>query len=310
MSGPVTAEDADLSASASSPASAEVEITESRLSQVGALSVRRALPQRQRRTVGAWCFLDHGGPVEAPAGAFGIGPHPHIGLQTVTWILSGELLHRDSLGSEQPIRPGQLNLMTAGHGIVHAEEHIRGGVVHVVQLWVAQPDATREGRPAFEHHAELPQLDLGRGSRATVLVGSVGDARSRARRDTDHVGAEVVLRSKVEVPADPAYEHAVIALEGVVEIEGKALMADQVAYLGTGRESIPLKSRGLARLILLGGVPFQEPVLMWWNYVARTRDEIIGAHNDWSGRSERFKLPDSSLPPTDVGPPPWSLRNG
>lgn len=310
MSGPVTAEDVDQTASASSPASAEVEISDSRLSQVGELSVRRALPQRKRRTVGAWCFLDHGGPVEAPAGAFGIGPHPHIGLQTVTWILSGELLHRDSLGSEQPIRPGQLNLMTAGHGIVHAEEHIREGVVHVVQLWVAQPDATREGRPAFEHHAELPLVDLGGGSQATVLVGSIGDARSRARRDTEHVGAEVVVRSDVDVPADPAYEHAVIALEGVVEIEGNALAADQVAYLGTGRESIPLKARGSARLILLGGVPFEEPVLMWWNYVARTREEIIRAHKDWSARSERFKLPDSSLAPIDVGPPPWSLRDG
>lgn len=308
MSGPVTGEDVDLTASASSPAGGEVEITDSRLSQVGELTVRRALPQRQRRTVGAWCFLDHGGPVRAPAGAFGIGPHPHIGLQTVTWVLSGELLHRDGLGSEQPIRPGQLNLMTAGHGIVHAEEHTVEGVLHVVQLWVAQPDATRDGRPVFEHHAELPQLDLGRGSSATVLVGSVGHARSRARRDTDHVGADVVVRSNVELPADPGHEHAVIALEGVVEIEGRVLQPDQIAYLGTGRASIPLSSPDPARVLLLGGVPFEQPILMWWNYVARTQDEIVRAHNDWSSRNERFKLPDSPLQPIDVGPPPWSLR--
>src|SRR5262249_50877503 len=157
-----------------------------RVAEVGTMPVRRALPQRLRRTVGSWCFFDHAGPVQAPSGDAGIGPHPHIGLQTVTWVLAGELLHRDSLGTEQPIRPGEVTRMTAGRGIVHAEEHPVAGPVHLAQLWVAQPEATRNGPPAFEHHTDLPRLDLGHGSSGTVLVGAVGGARSAARRDSDH----------------------------------------------------------------------------------------------------------------------------
>src|SRR5690606_33874324 len=134
-----------------------VERSESRTTEVGGLSVRRALPRRGRRTVGAWCFVDHFGPSDGEARML-VGPHPHIGLSTVTWLVDGEVLHRDSLGTEQPIRPGQLNLMTAGHGVPHAEESGPVPRLHGAQLWVAQPDATRTGPPAFEHHAELPVL--------------------------------------------------------------------------------------------------------------------------------------------------------
>jgi quercetin 2,3-dioxygenase len=175
MSGPVDVTDLpDTDECPTAPAPV-LAISESRLAQVGSLQVRRALPNRARRTVGAWCFADHFGPANlSEQRRPDIGPHPHMGLQTVTWLLDGELVHRDSIGSERPIHPGQLNLMTAGHGVAHAEEATSGyrGPVHGVQLWVAQPSATRDGPPAFEHHRELPHVEVGNGT-ATVLVGEL-----------------------------------------------------------------------------------------------------------------------------------------
>lgn len=305
MSGPITSSDAAPIPLADHPVR-DVEIMESRSANVSTMPVRRSLPQRGRRTVGAWCFFDHAGPVYAGRGDAGIGPHPHIGLQTVTWVLAGELLHLDSLGSVQPIRPGELNLMTAGRGIVHAEEHPTSGPVHLVQLWVAQPDATRNGDPAFEHHAELPVLDLGRGSMATVLVGQIGDAASSARRDTDHVGVDVVLHSDVELPAEPSFEYGIIPIEGALEVEGRGAPLGRWAYLGPGRSEIRLRTADSARAVLVGGAPFDQPILMWWNYVARTKEEISEAHRDWTSRTDRFVVPTSSLAPMDVGGPPWA----
>jgi redox-sensitive bicupin YhaK (pirin superfamily) len=305
MSGPVTSLDADPVPAAGHPVG-DVEVVDSRSANVGDMPVRRALPQRSRRTVGAWCFFDHAGPVSSRGAGAGIGPHPHIGLQTVTWVIEGELLHRDSLGSEQPIRPGELNLMTAGRGIVHAEEHPTAGPVHLAQLWVAQPEATRNGAPAFEHHGELPRLDLGDGSIATVLVGQVGDARSDARRDTEHVGVDLLLRSDVELPAERSFEYAIVPLQGGVEVEGRTAEPGHLVYLGPGRSEIRMRGRDSTRAVLVGGVPFEEPILMWWNYVARTRQEISAAHQDWTSRDERFIVPPSSLAAIDVGGPPWA----
>src|SRR5829696_8161085 len=162
MSGPVSEADVAPVEEADTAEDAVVEVLESRTADVAGTPVRRALPRRARRTIGAWCFLDHfrpTGPADPPGT---IGPHPHIGLQTVTWLIEGESLHTDSLGSEQPIRPGQLNLMTAGNGVAHAEETpvARVGSLHGVQLWVAQPSSTRDGAAAFEHHADLPRVEL------------------------------------------------------------------------------------------------------------------------------------------------------
>src|SRR4051812_29713004 len=201
MSGPVDVADipAQPSAQASHSALTAVEVLDGRATTVGDLPVRRVLPRRGRRTVGAWCFADHMGPVAVDEfRTVEIGPHPHIGLHTVTWLVAGELLHRDSIGSEQPIRPGQLNLMTAGQGVAHAEEATNGyrGDLHGMQLWVAQPEETRHGAPAFEHHGELPQVSLGAGQ-ATVLVGEFDGVVSPARRDTDLVGLDAVLRAGV-----------------------------------------------------------------------------------------------------------------
>ena len=308
MSGPVATDDVPPAPRPPLAAAGPVvKIEPGRVTQVGSLPVRRVLPQRPRRTVGAWCFADHVGPVAADeAGAFGIGPHPHMGLQTVTWLVSGALLHLDSLGSEQLIRPGQLNLMTAGHGVAHAEEDPGTvGDLHAVQLWVAQPDATRDGAPAFEHHAELPRVDL-EGGEATVLVGDFAGRTSPARRDTEHMGAELTLRRGTSVvPLRGDYEHALVVLDGSVRVDAESVEPGVLAYLGAGRAEVALVADASARALLLGGLPFPEPVLMWWNFVGRTRDELSEARRQWSSDDGRFGTVPSSLSRREVGPAPW-----
>lgn len=310
MSGPVTSADVDADAAAGVAAPPEVEISDSRDALVGALRVRRALPRRERRTVGAWCFLDHAGPLTLTPDAargVGIGPHPHMGLQTVTWVITGELLHRDSLGSEQPIRAGQLNLMTAGHGVVHAEDDTGGSrEFHIVQLWVAQPSTTRDGPAAFEHHGGLPRGEFG-GATATVLIGELDELRSPARRDTDHLGVDVDLHGEATLPLRGDCEHALVVTSGSLSVEGRTVEPGHLAYLGLGRDQVTLSPsrEGRARALVVGGVPFAERITMWWNYVARTREEITAAHREWTARTERFPVVPSSSPPVDVPPPPW-----
>ena len=275
-----------------------MEVSPSREAEVVGNRVRRALPQRHRRTVGAWCFADHLGPIAAEAGGpAGIGPHPHMGLHTVTWLVAGELVHRDSLGSEQAIRPGQLNLMTAGRGVSHAEEPTGGyrGAFHGIQLWVAQPESTRWGPAAFEHHPTLPEVGLG-GGVATVLVGEMAGARSPARRDTDLVGADLAVPGgTVAVPLDPGFEHALVVLDGGVELEGRVVTPGALAYVGIGREELVLTAGGATRLLLMGGVPFESPITMWWNFVGRSRDEMAEAAADWNSAGARFGETGSSM---------------
>ncbi|HWE70547.1 MAG TPA: pirin family protein [Acidimicrobiales bacterium] len=309
MSGPVA--DADVAPVVERAEAAEptLEITESRLARVGSVQVRRALPRRQRRTVGAWCFVDHMGPMTVSDDTgMDIGPHPHMGLQTVTWLLAGEIEHHDSLGSEQVIRPGQLNLMSAGFGIAHAEErtgHYRGEM-EGVQLWVAQPEATRNGAGEFEHHPELPRVDLG-GGIATVLVGEFEEAVSPARRDTDLVGIELDLLAGVELPLRPTYEYALVVLDGQMMLGEQAISPGHLAYLGEGRDEIGLPaSGGRARALLLGGVPFDEPLLMWWNFVGRSREEFEVAYRDWAEDGGRFGAVRSGVPRVIGSPPMWS----
>jgi redox-sensitive bicupin YhaK (pirin superfamily) len=284
-----------------------MEVVESHTAQVGPLTVRRALPRRAHRTVGAWCFADHMGPAALDPDVALIGPHPHTGLHTVTWLVAGELLHRDSLGSEQTIRPGELNLMTAGHGIAHAEEATGSyrGDLHAVQLWVAQPSATREGAPAFEHHDDLPRFALGR-AEVTVLVGELDGQASRARRDSDLVGAEIAVPAgAVSVPLRPDYEHALITLSGVVSVGDRVLEPGHLGYLPPGRDELGLTAPEPARLMLIGGVPFEEEIVMWWNFVARSRDEIAAADVAWTEQDERFGSVRSSLPRIDAPPLLW-----
>ena len=285
------------------PEAPVVEVTDAREARVGDLSVRRALPRRGRRTVGAWCFADHMGPAEVDGP--GIGPHPHLGLHTVTWLVEGELLHRDSLGSEQPITPGQVNLMTAGHGVAHAEEGSGRRRMHGVQLWVAQPAETRDGEAAFEHHAELPKAEVRNGV-ATVIVGTLLDATSPARADTPLVGAELDLAGGLTTwPLDPAYEHALLVLDGALGVDGYGVEPGKLAYLGLGRDELQLDSIGRTRALLLGGEPFGEQVLMWWNFVGRTQDEITAAWRSWQQDDDRFGRVNSEMARIPTGPPPW-----
>jgi hypothetical protein len=309
MSGPVTVDDTPSTPNeTASSEPSQLEITASREAQVGGMRVRRALPRRDRRTVGAWCFADHLGPVTVSETAGpDIGPHPHIGLQTVTWLVAGQLLHRDSLGSEQLIRPGQLNLMTAGHGVAHAEESTAGytGELHGIQLWVAQPEATRHAKPAFEHHAQLPQLEIG-DAVATVLVGALQEEWSPARRDTDHVGVDLQLgHGKATLPLQKTYEYAVVVLQGAITVAGSRVVPGELAYLGLGRDEVQLAADEPSRLLLLGGVPFESPVLMWWNFVARNRAEVEAARADWQAASGRFGETGSALARIPAPAVPW-----
>jgi hypothetical protein len=304
VSGPVTGQDEEAIACTTAPAAPAVEVTAPKESRVGSLTVHRALPRRGRRTVGSWCFADVMAPIP-DASAGGIGPHPHVGLQTVTWLLDGELVHFDSLGSEQPIRPGQLNLMTAGRGVAHAEESAGGGGLHGIQLWIAQPESTRHGDPEFEHHAALPVLDVG-GGQVTVLVGEVDGVASPARRDTEHVGAELRLAAPAEIPLATGFEHAVLAVTGDLTVDGVPVPPAHLAHLPVGRAAVTVGVREPSTALLLGGEPFPDELVMWWNYVGRSREEITAAHADWTARDARFGAVASALAEIDVPPPPWS----
>jgi redox-sensitive bicupin YhaK (pirin superfamily) len=267
-----------------------LELTNARQAQVGDMTVRRLLPLRLRRSVGAWCFVDHYGPMSVDGVAeMQVPPHPHIGLQTVTWLFTGNVLHRDSLGSEQMIRPGQLNLMTAGRGIAHAEESPaeHDPELHGVQLWVALPDARRGVEPAFEHHADLPDTAAG-GFGVTVFMGALAGTRSPATAFSPIVGAELTARDQTRtgLALDPGFEHVIFVVDGSAEVEGTLLGPGHLLYLPTGRERVGVAAPGGSRLLLLGGVPLGEPLLMWWNFVARTPEEIAAARADW--RDGRF----------------------
>lgn len=311
MSGPICQPTEDGVQASDEPHECDIEVTEGRAATVGAIAVNRLVPRRTRRTVGAWCFVDHMGPASmTPTDALDVGPHPHIGLQTVTWLLEGNVLHRDSLGSEQLIRPGQLNLMTAGHGVSHSEE-TRGvyqGPLHGVQLWVAQPSGTRDDPPAFEHHDEMPRFDVANGT-VSVLVGRIGEVTSPARRDTVHEGAELDLRpGESTVPLDPGHEYALAVLVGRIATRGQTLTVGSLGYLGTGHDSVTVDATSDSKVLLIGGEPFDDELVMWWNYVARSRDEIIEAHRSWSDDDGRFGTVESPLTRVDVPGPPWSAR--
>jgi hypothetical protein len=278
----------------------------------------RTLPNKVRRMVGAWCFVDHFGAAGDPDIGYGGGhdmrvpPHPHTGLQTVTWLVEGSVRHRDSLGSDQLISPGQLNLMTAGRGIAHAETTPAGvtGTLHGVQLWVALPDAGRDGDPDFAHHADLPVLDEG-GVAVRVLLGELDAARSPARAYTPIVGAEITLDAgaRTRLDLEPAFEYAAIALTGTVDVDTVGLAPGPMLYLGCGRSDLALASAGGGRILLLGGEPFEERIVMWWNFIGRSHDEVEGFRSDWeAGRRfgpvsyEGDRLPAPPMPVTALLP--------
>jgi redox-sensitive bicupin YhaK (pirin superfamily) len=255
-------------------------------------TVQRVLPHRDRRTVGAWCFLDQFGPDSlGDAPGMRVPPHPHTGLQTVSWLFAGEIVHRDSLGSLQLIRPGQLNLMTSGHGISHSEESppSRPDLLHGLQLWVALPSAARHDPPAFEHHPSLPVISLD-GLTVTVVLGEHGDARSPARAYSPIVGLEISVGDSRSEPIalQPDFEYAAVSAAGTAEVDGVPLEPGTLLYLGRGRRSLSVGGPAGTRVFLIGGEPFEEELVMWWNFVGRSHEEIVEARSAWEESSDRF----------------------
>jgi redox-sensitive bicupin YhaK (pirin superfamily) len=289
----------EASAACDGPRELLLEAREVPLGGVRAMSVRRALPQRDLPLVGAWCFLDRFGPQVT---RMRVEPHPHIGLQTVTWPLEGEVRHRDSVGSDVTVRRGSLNLMTSGAGISHSEYSVGADAapLDALQLWVALPESRRHGAPAFEQHEVLPEVALvpveGAAGSATVVLGSFAGVDSPATTHTPIVGAEIRVPagSRVTLPLDPAWEHALVGVVGDVSVhagvaaEETALDDAHLLYLGIHRSSVDVSSTGGATLFLLGGEPFEDDIVMWWNFVGRTHEEIVEAREAWESRDARF----------------------
>ena len=306
------------------------------------MTVRRTLPARERSFVGAWCFVDHYGPDDvADVGGMDVAPHPHCGLATVTWLFTGAIEHRDSLGTYAVVRPGEVNLMTAGRGIAHSEVSLpETTVLHGVQLWVVLPSADAWGHPRFEHH--VPELvKPSPGVTARVFVGSLWGSTSPVRVATPLLGAEVVLAPgvTVEVPVPEGFEFAVLHDRGEVTVNGRSLRPGELGValdtvggprdgsthvggsvppemgseddgsvdgdLGARPTSVVLRAgtEG-ARVLLLGGEPFGEEVVMWWNFIGRSQEEIVAAREEWNGWGPRFGYVDGYVPRVS-GDPTW-----
>ncbi len=265
------------------------DVLEARKAAIGdGTEVRRLLPQRTLRTVGGWCFMDHYGPDDVSTGpGMQVPPHPHIGLQTVSWLFEGLVLHRDSLGSRQMIRPGELNLMTAGRGIAHSEESVAGrpSALHGLQLWIALPEQDRFIEPRFAHHADLPVVREG-GTQVTVVIGEHRGEQSPAEVYTPLVGLEVAVPGGDDfvLGVRKDFEHAVVAVDGSAVVAGALIAPGLLAHLPAGRSEIrlsPAGGRRHARFFVLGGAPFGERLLMWWNFVGRSGEDIAQAREDW-----------------------------
>ncbi|MDT0183648.1 pirin family protein [Microbacterium sp. ARD31] len=248
-----------------------------------AMRVRRTLPQRHRSLIGAWCFVDHYGPDEVDeTGGMVLPAHPHTGLQTASWLFDGELEHRDSVGSLATVRPGELNLMTAGRGISHTEVSTPGtSVLHGAQLWIALPDESRHVEPRFEHF--VPEPVRGPGWEARVFIGSLLGASSPVVTHTPLLGAELMLAPgrTLEVDVDETFEHGVLLDVGAIDVDGQELAPSDLCHVPDGRSTITVTAHEEARLLLLGGPPFGEPIVMWWNFIGRSHDEIAGYRQEW-----------------------------
>lgn len=257
-----------------------------------AIRVRRTLPQRERSLIGAWCFADHYGPHDVRAGSgMDVPPHPHTGLQTVSWLFSGEIEHRDSAGVHAMVRPGELNLMTAGAGICHSEVSTAATtLLHGVQLWVALPDADRDTDRDFAHFAPPPRT-VGAAA-VRVFLGELDTGRSPVHTFTPLLGAQVDLDARAEVvlDVDTGFEHGVLVDSGDVAACESTLQPGDLGYQGTGYGQLTITNRGdaPARVVLLGGTPFGEDLVMWWNFVGRSHSDIVGYREQWQQEDERF----------------------
>jgi hypothetical protein len=288
-----------------------------------AIRVRRTLPQQQRSLIGAWCFADHYGPHDLRrSSGMDVPPHPHTGLQTISWLFSGEVEHRDSAGVHAIIRPGELNLMTAGAGICHSEVSLPGdrdatAVLHGVQLWAALPDSARNTGRDFDHYAPEP-ISLP-GAVVRIFLGQLAGSRSPVHTFTPLLGAQLDLEpgARVALDLNPAFEHGVLCDQGAVALHGATLAVGDLCYRGPGSSALSLHNDGdqAGRVLLLGGTPFTEQLLMWWNFVGRSHDEIVAYRQLWEDADERFgavqgyrgtpaRLPAPPLPTTRLRPRP------
>ncbi len=253
--------------------------------------IKRALPSRHKRLIGAWCFLDHAGPVTFPQGdGLDVGPHPHMGLQTFTWMIEGTMMHTDSLGTKQLIRPKQVNLMTAGYGISHTEVAPETEThMHAAQLWIALPDDKINMAPRFDHYPELPvvvkdQVEF------TVLVGEFLKTKSPVAVHTELLGVDLTAKESTttRIPLNPKFEHGFMALDGTAMVNGHELTEDNMVVLEPGLTEIEIQLHAGSRILLLGGQPFESPILLWWNFVGRTQEELSLARDQWINQDERF----------------------
>ncbi|MGW6273399.1 pirin family protein [Streptomyces sp. NPDC055060] len=280
-----------------------------------AMTVRRTLPQRSRTLIGAWCFVDHYGPDDvAVSGGMDVAPHPHTGLQAVSWLFSGEIEHRDSMGSHAMVRPGELNLMTGGSGISHTEVSTpETTVLHGVQLWVALPDAHRHAARDFRHH--VPAAVRVGGADIRVFLGSLAGQTSPVPTFTPLLGAELVLDpgATATLATDAGFEHGLLVDRGAVRMAGTLLNAAELGFLGLGHDTLTLTNEtdAPARVVLLGGAPFEERIVMWWNFVGRTHEDIVEAREAWQNASDRFghvegydgeRIPAPALPNATIAP--------
>ena len=282
-----------------------IELMEPREVPLGgprALNVRRTLPQRHRSLIGAWCFLDHYGPAEVGDDrTMHVPPHPHTGLQTVSWLFEGEVEHRDSTGAHQIVRPGELNLMTAGSGVQHSEyATVTTTRMHGVQLWVALPDGVRHMPATFE--SSQASRTIVEDARALVFVGNFAGAAADATTHSPLVAVQPDLPAggSADLPLDPSFEHGLLIDSGDVHIDDLSVSRDSLAYVPPGRTALSVRTGSEpARLILIGGTPFGESILMWWNFVGRTHDEIVQFRDQWQESHERFGMiddPEARLP--------------
>jgi redox-sensitive bicupin YhaK (pirin superfamily) len=264
-----------------------IEPKDVQLGSEDALKVRRTLPSLRRSFVGAWCFVDHYGPESGIC--MDVPPHPHTGLQTVSWLFDGEIEHRDSGGVHAMVRPGEVNLMTSGHGIAHSEVSTPArDLLHGVQLWVVLPDASKDLVREFQHHAP-DVLDVA-GGRARVLIGSLDDAASPVHTQTPLLGAEIVLDPGAtwELAVDPGFEHGVLVDTGHVDFDGVRLDRTILGVRDAGLDHLRLTNPtdAPARVMLLGGEPFDEGVVMWWNFIGRSHEDIVALRQEWNDAPE------------------------
>lgn len=275
------------------------------------LNVRRALPSVRRRMVGPFIFFDHFGPATFRNGrGMDVRPHPHIGIATLTYLFEGEILHRDSLGSVQPIRPGEVNWMTAGGGIVHSERtpterRIDGESLYGIQCWLALPRAREETSPTFVHHAEseMPVVE-GEGLYARVLAGEIFGARSPLAAFTETIYAEVraEVNTTFDLPVKPA-ERALYTVEGEILVGDRRCGAGELVVLRSGTD-VTVQATKRSRLMLFGGEPMDGPRHLWWNLVSSRPELIAAAKSDWkAGRFPRVPGETEFIPlPDDPGP--------